>query len=148
MMSSTSIDEAIEQLPLFAYGTLRPTQKAYNTLLKPFAKQTLPAYLPGYEMYASAYPYIFATDQPQKVVIGDLIFIDPLHFINTLTRLDSYEGYQPSSANNQYSRLILNVFITSQQYPHPTMRAWGYVGNNMATKQQLTLIESGDWLTI
>jgi len=88
-----------ERLPVFVYGTLRPRGKNFPHYLAGRTVDEVAAKAAGrlYFVADGGYPYV---DPGRGTVIGDLIYLDPRHYAQTLQGLDELEEYDPDNESN------------------------------------------------
>ena len=141
-------DPIEEQLPVFAYGTLRNGEPNYVRYLKGQTSKEEPATLAGARMYdAGPFPYVDydpTNPFPDSRVVGELMHLPAATYREVLARLDELEGYQPGSPGNHYERIATDV----RRGDGTSVRAWIYVINpsRRDSLAGLTWIESGDWV--
>lgn len=93
-----------ERLPVFVYGTLRPGEKNYPRYLAGRAVKTVSATAEGrlYYVAGGGYPYV---EPGPGTVAGELVYLDPCHYEQTLQAIDALEEYKPDDeAHSVYLR--------------------------------------------
>ncbi|PYC78592.1 hypothetical protein C7C46_15940 [Streptomyces tateyamensis] len=132
-----------EQLPFFAYGTLRPGHRNFARHLAAHTLTARPAALPHTALHAGpGYPY--ALPAPGHTVLGDLITVRPTDYPAVLATLDELEECLPTG-NGLYVRQPLPVTLLTTG---ELLDAWVYLaGPAVAAElaQHPSLITSGDW---
>lgn len=83
-----------EQLPVFVYGTLRPGEKNYRHYLAGRTVSEVPASAAGqlYFVADGGYPYLVPGEGR---VVGELVYLAPERYEQTLQKLDALEEYVP-----------------------------------------------------
>jgi gamma-glutamylcyclotransferase (GGCT)/AIG2-like uncharacterized protein YtfP len=128
-----------EHLPVFVYGTLRPGQKNYARHLQGKTVREAPASCAGllFVLPEEGYPYLLPG---RGTVQGELLFLAPAIYEQTLRRLDVLEEYDPGSeATSAYLRRRATVRLAGgEEY-----QAWVYYWNRSPAGE---LVVSGDFL--
>ena len=107
-----------EQLPLFAFGTLRRGEENHHYLAGRY-ERVLPARLPDFALVAP----LMIDRSPGGSVPGELFFLRPGSYDATLADCDELEGITPRSSRYAiYERL--RVRVLTDLGPHD---AWAYV---------------------
>lgn len=135
----------IDQLPFLVYGTLRPGQGNYAGLLHGRTCAEVRASVPSAAMFSGgAFPYAIATEDPQDVIVGDLLDIPSALYTEVLADLDRLEGYREDRESNHYERR--RVTVTTAQ---GNREAWIYLAGARTAERirNLPRITSGDWFT-
>lgn len=117
---------AEERLPVFVYGTLRPGEKNYAHYLAGRTVREAPATAAGrlYYVAEGGYPYLVPGDGR---VAGELVFLDPALYDETLRGLDELEEYLPGDeAHSVYLRRPAIVSLAGDG----RVRAWIYYWNS------------------
>ncbi len=128
-----------ERLPVFVYGTLRPGEENYPAFLGGRTELILPATIRGRLFYVAdgGYPYLEAGG---GIVRGELIFLAPALYAETLRRLDELEEYDPADeARSIYLRRRAAVLPNGGE----ETVAWVYYWNAPALRG--TPIAGGDF---
>ncbi|MBW7882010.1 MAG: gamma-glutamylcyclotransferase [Caldilineaceae bacterium] len=121
----------MEQFPLFVYGTLLSTQKAYP-LLAPAVARSAIAWIDGATLHdLGPYPMLVAGSGR---VFGEAHWLNPTRYTATLHQLDAYEG-------KDYERVLRPVQVDGLDRP---VQAWVYVGN-LELAMQYPLVLDGRW---
>lgn len=132
-------------LPVFVYGTLRPSFGNYEWCLKDRTTSEQPATLDAAVMLSNGgFPYVKRTDDPTQVVVGTLMHLDPAQRTQTMRDLDMLEGFiKPGARMNHYDREVVQVRLTDGSLAD----AWTYLASPVtaARTAHLTVVESGDW---
>ena len=109
---------------VFVYGTLRPGRRNWR-VAAPLCATHEPATLPGYGLYALAYPVIAPiTDGGTR---GDLLHLRPDRAdgaATALDRLDAFEGVDPVRPERSYYERVLTEVVTDDGLRHA---AWVYL---------------------
>jgi gamma-glutamylcyclotransferase (GGCT)/AIG2-like uncharacterized protein YtfP len=128
-----------EQLPVFVYGTLRPGQKNYRRYLQGKTVREAAACCDGrlFVLPEEGYPYLLPG---AGRVWGELIFLAPAAYAQTLRQLDALEEYDPDQeATSVYLRRRATVRLTAgEEY-----QSWVYYWNRPSLG---TPVASGDFL--
>jgi len=115
----------VEGLPVFVYGTLRPGEKNYPVYLAGRTVAEVAAMAEGqlYFVAEGGYPYV----KPGRgTVAGELVYLDPRHYAQTLQGLDALEEYDPDDESNSvYLRRRTLVTLADDSRP----AAWIYYWN-------------------
>ncbi|MBN1965479.1 MAG: gamma-glutamylcyclotransferase, partial [Anaerolineae bacterium] len=134
-------DDCGDALPLFVYGTLRPGQPNYAAYLRGHTRHEEAARLEGINLY-TLFNYPLAV-RGERVLIGDVLTLDPRLYCDLLAEIDALEGYDPAESDRLFTREVCTVTTESGQ----VVRAWFYLGNPAYLDQlDHTLIEHGDWV--
>ncbi len=120
-----SKENHLSRLPVFVYGTLRPGEKNFARYLGGRCVRILPATTNGalYFVRNEGYPYL--TDEA-GTVRGDLIFLAPSRYHETLRRLDQLEEYRPQDPENS---VYLRKPVTAITADGKARIAWTYFWN-------------------
>lgn len=127
------------RLPVFVYGTLRPGEENYPTHLNGRTEQILPATIRGRLFYVAdgGYPYL---EPGEGIVRGELVYLDPDRYEQTLRRLDELEEYDPGDEEHSvYLRRRAEVTLSGGT----TVAAWTYYWNWPQFRGEF--IAGGDW---
>lgn len=128
-----------ERLPVFVYGTLRPGEKNYPRYLAGRTVCEVAATAEGqlYFVADGGYPYV----QPGGFrVAGELVYLDPSRYEETLRGLDALEEYDPDDeAHSVYLRRRTVVTLANGN----RSPAWIYYWN--CPRIVGTRIPSGDF---
>ena len=109
-----------DRLPLFVFGTLRYGECNHH-LLEGNYERMVSAELPG---FSRIHPLMIVLDEDDTVE-GELYFIDPLNYEETIQSCDRLEGISPGkTAGENYRRIRTPVeteegAITAWVYVHP-----------------------------
>ncbi|MFZ3491626.1 gamma-glutamylcyclotransferase family protein [Streptomyces sp. 5.8] len=98
-----------DQKPVFVYGTLRAGQGNYLNILEGTTVQERPATLNGYTLFGSGVP--FAVKREGRIVVGEVMDVNPRLWSTVLTRLDRLEGYRGEDRDNMYDREVRTVTL-------------------------------------
>lgn len=129
-----------ERLPIFVYGTLRPGGKNYLHFLAGRTVDEVTATAEGqlYFVADGGYPYV---EPGPGLVSGELIYLDPHHYEETLQAVDELEEYDPDNeAHSVYLRRSTTVFLADGN----PAAAWIYYWNCPSITG--IRISSGDFL--
>jgi gamma-glutamylcyclotransferase (GGCT)/AIG2-like uncharacterized protein YtfP len=137
---------AIQQLPIFVYGTLRTGQGNYRRFLEGETIAEYPATLPNHKMYSLGIAYI--TDSKTGCVVGDLMFLEPSTYQKVLANLDGLEGYREKDPHSHYLRVKRTAQYTDKTGRLQNVECWVYHGGEYALRRmkEENLVEGGDWL--
>ena len=124
---------------VFAYGTLKPGERAYDQFCAPFARSQMPALCRG-RLYGLPMGYPAMTLETGWVKGFRLEFDDAA----VLEAIDAYEGYYPEAPeHSDYHRLSSELFTPQRQ---PLDIAWAYIMNRSKVLQWGGWpIASGNW---
>lgn len=117
---------------VFVYGTLRTGGKA-EAFLRDAVVERCPAVLLEHGLYGREWPYPFAVPDPDSVVVGEAVRLDPGRAPSILSNLDTYEG-------DEYRRVRHRVAIDDR---HVIAHLWVAVDADRPPEAQR--IPSGDW---
>ena len=133
--------DGLEQLPLFAYGTLRRGQENY-ALMRGHTLTEFPATLDGMALYSLyAYPMIV---EGQGIVYGDLMTLHPRLYSGVLADLDQLEDYFPEHEQASRFRRVQRCVKTQSGLE---VMAWVYIGHpSILQNEPHTAITHGDWI--
>jgi gamma-glutamylcyclotransferase (GGCT)/AIG2-like uncharacterized protein YtfP len=137
---------------VFVYGTLRPG-RANWPVVDPYCVDHEPAVLPGFGLYALAYPVVAPlTDAPDagagppdgSGVRGDLLRLRRDQVTRALARLDAFEGVDQVRREHSYYERVRGEVVTDDGTRHP---AWVYVpGDDLRTQVHETRrVPHDDW---
>lgn len=130
-----------EQLPVFVYGTLRPGEKNHRRYLGGRTTRIVPAVARGELRFVSGEGYPCVTPG-EGIVKGELIFLAPDRYEETLHRLDELEEYDEGSEEKSvYLRRRAAVTLPDGS----SAEGWIYYWNRPQTVGER--IESGDFKT-
>ena len=109
---------AVEQLPLFVFGTLRRGEPNHHYLAGQFLRMA-PAVLSG---YGKQHP-LMIVPRERATVSGELYFVRPELWEQTIRRCDDLEGIAPGDESGfEYRRAQVTV-----RTPQGEVLAWAYV---------------------
>jgi gamma-glutamylcyclotransferase (GGCT)/AIG2-like uncharacterized protein YtfP len=132
-------------LPFFVYGTLRPGEPNHGLFLSGHTESEEPGRLHGAVLYEGpGYPY--AVEEPDSVIVGELVTARPEAYPQLLITLDRLEEYAPGDPRNLYERVERPV---TRDADGTAVRAWVYLAAPTVTAALRThgkLVEGGDWL--
>ena len=119
------VPPAADDRPVFVYGTLRPG-RANWAVAEPWSRRHEPATLPGFGLYALAYPVVARVDptEADTGVVGDLLWLDPPTAAHALARLDEFEGVVPGDRARSYYHRALRPVRTAAGVTHDS---WVYL---------------------
>ena len=126
---------------VFVYGTLRPGRRNWH-VAAPLCVTHEPATLPGYGLYALAYPVVApVTDGGTR---GDLLHLRPDRADADLERLDAFEGVDAVRPDRSYYERVLTEVVTDDGSRHA---AWVYLpgldlGSQIASDRR---VPGDDW---
>ncbi|MBI3860297.1 MAG: gamma-glutamylcyclotransferase [Planctomycetia bacterium] len=109
-------------LPLFAFGTLRCGEENHNFLDGTYDR-CLAGTLPDFRKTIAAHGYPAVVPSPGDCVYGDLFFIRPDLYDQTLSRCDLLEDLTPGQLTGRYYRRA-QVTIETDEGP---FAAWAYL---------------------
>lgn len=135
--------------PVFVYGTLRTGEYNYFSRIEPFPHVMVPATIKGFEMWAGGgYPYIFPSDDPERVVRGELVYLDSdekMLYDYFMAGMDALEGYRGPGKSNHYDRLTVEATTDEGE----KVNAFVYVGgaqHRPRVEVNAKFREDGDWI--
>lgn len=128
-----------KQMPVFVYGTLKYGFHNFSRILKGKVARINKAVVSGCEIYAVAnFPGVI---KGEGQVHGELMYIQPELFEETLKELDRLEGYRPGTQSFcMYLRETTTVITDKGE----SIEALIYIWNHPVLPQ--TKIEDGIWL--
>lgn len=117
---------------MFVYGTLRTGGRGEAFLRDGVVERSF-AVLAGHALYGRRLPYPFAVPEPDSVVVGEAVRLDPGLAPSILSDLDTYEG-------DEYRRVRHRVLLDDREViAHLWVAAEGH------RPPEAELIASGDW---
>lgn len=136
-------------IPVFVYGTLRYGQGNYYGVLAGHAQHIGTGAFIGAEMYSNGgFPYVLPVEDKEKVVQGDLFFLDHEDYVSTQDNLDMLEGTHGRLWNdhNHYNRSVQYIRVDEEE--NLFIQAWVYTApsvdhDNIRARHQHVV--SGDW---
>ncbi|MBV9023999.1 MAG: gamma-glutamylcyclotransferase [Streptomycetaceae bacterium] len=132
---------AVEQKPVFVYGTLRAGQGNYWGILAGATLQERLATLEGYTLLDSGVP--FAVKREGRIVVGEVMDVDSGLWPVVIRRLDRLEGYRGEGHDNLYDRAVCAVRLCDGS----TVEAYVYLaGKPNAWLSGLPEIPGGDYV--
>lgn len=137
--------ETPRQLPLFAYGTLRPGCSNYRQFLSDQVVNERPAMARGCALYThGSYPYAVPTRG--ETVTGSLLDIDPDAYPDVLCSLDQLEGYRAQAPqDSHYLRVARAVETLFMDFAVELVPAWIYEVGPTVDVESMWPIPGGDW---
>ncbi|MGQ4414649.1 gamma-glutamylcyclotransferase family protein [Streptomyces sp. SAS_269] len=136
--------DALDPLPFFVYGTLRPGERNHDLFLRGRTDRAEPGRFSGAALYdGPGYPY--AVEEPGGTVSGELVTASPRSYAGLLTELDRLEEYTPGNPHNLYERVPRPI----ERPNGTTIRAWVYLAApTIAVRLRAggRRIAGGDWL--
>lgn len=133
---------------LFVYGTLQPGQRNWPLIADAISAHT-PASVRGFKLWdlpLRGYPAV-TLDPADGEVFGYLLSVDPHRQGETLSTLDTLEGYDPAAPQRSlYWRTSAQVY--PQALGQAPQQAWLYRYNPVRAaelEQQGVWLESGRW---
>jgi len=131
-------DSPRERLPVFVYGTLRCGEPNHRILAgSPIAIEA--GVLDGADMYAAAFPYV---TPGAGSVVGEVVWIDPDRYDETMARLDHLEGYRGPDRSNHYDRHTVTVTTDAGEL----VSVWVYFAGRLVEPDRYPLVAGGDWI--
>lgn len=120
----------MSQLPLFVYGTLRHGQENHHFLAGNFTR-TLPGTLCGFQRLTGADGFFVAVQTAGQSMAGELYFLRPELYDDTLSRCDALEDIRPGELSGAcYRRAEVRIETAEGDFP-----AWAYI--DVSTPDQL-----------
>ncbi len=113
---------ASEQLPLFVFGTLRRGESNHHVLAGGY-ERWLPATLRDFRRTTAAHGFPQVTPSPGDHVTGELFFIRPRDFAETLRRCDILEDIPPGQLAGAWYQRAQVVVETAEG----NFTAWAYL---------------------
>jgi gamma-glutamylcyclotransferase (GGCT)/AIG2-like uncharacterized protein YtfP len=132
--ASNPSDSTIRRLPLFTYGTLKPSNR--GSLLNGLIEGSTPANLAGFELRdAGLYPV--AVPSRDEVVSGTLVWLDLHEYEKIMEILDRYEG-------QGFKRSAVVANVSADGCP---VECWVYSCHENKKKELLSLpkVPNGFW---
>ena len=144
-------EPALNYLPLFVYGTLKPGEPNYDFYLAGRTIDERPASIEPAALYTerpySLYPYLVldpAFVEPHDRVYGTLVVLAPEHYEETLRRIDELEDCKPFSPWSLY-KCVARCVETAEG----PVEAWMYITGPQASAAirtgRLSRIVGGVW---
>lgn len=112
----------MSELPIFVFGTLRRGESNHKYLEGKYVRW-LPATLPGFRRSVAAHGYPAAIPTSDSVVTGELFFIDPVQYVETLAACDALEDLPPGELLGEFYQRARVSVETSEG----TLLAWAYI---------------------
>lgn len=116
----------MSQLPLFAFGTLRRGESNHATIAGAFDR-CLPATLHDFRRIMAAHGFPAIIRCPLAQVHGELFFMRPELYDETLRRCDLLEDLPPGQLIGRYYRRMQLPVET----PEGVFSAWAYADANV-----------------
>ena len=116
------------ELPLFVFGTLRRGESNHHCLAGRYDRW-LPATLHDFQRTTAAHGFPQVVPSPGDRVTGELFFICPTDFEETLHRCDILEDIPPGQLVGPYYRRARVVVETTEG----DFTAWAYIDPQAAT---------------
>ena len=111
-------------LPFFVYGTLLPEQPNFRLWGDCISRIEYGRIKDCQLFDMGAYPML--VEEKEKYVHGMLVFVDPEHKDEMITRIDELEGYNPEKhGESAYNREMREVELENEK----TVTAWVYLGH-------------------
>jgi len=128
-----------DNLPVFVYGTLRPGEKNYERFLDGRTIKVIRATAEGHLFYVAdgGYPYM---EPGRGRVTGDLVYLHPECYEDTLRQLDELEEYEPAA---EFRSVYLRRRTIVKLVDGSSAAAWIYYWNDPQTVG--VRIASGDF---
>ena len=136
-------------LPFFVYGTLRHGEGNYARLLAGrTVREAHGARLPAHALFSAGYGFVADSDDPERTVLGDLVWVEPAAYSAVLATVDRLEGYDPQAPEAGAYRRVVRVAEYHDGDTTPTTEAWVYHGSArlLARLPADAVVPSGDWL--
>ena len=112
-----------KQLPLFVYGTLRQGESNHDWHLGGRFLQVIPARLAEHVRRVGHHGYFVVLPEAGAQVEGELFFLDPAQYAETMQRCDRLEEIPPGAlAGAWYARRVVTVEAGTE-----THQAWVYL---------------------
>jgi gamma-glutamylcyclotransferase (GGCT)/AIG2-like uncharacterized protein YtfP len=124
----------IERLPIFTYGTLKPS--SHDSLIHGITEGSLEGYLEGYEL-RNAQDYPIAVPNPNEIIWGTIAWLELQNYDEIIKLLDIYEG-------SEFKRIVVEAALLENSCP---IKCWLYkCQTNMINNiKKLPRIKSGFW---
>lgn len=133
------------QLPLFAYGTLRPRCSNYHRLLADHVVNERPAIAHGFTLHTHG-PYPYAVPTRGETVTGSLLDIDPDAYPGVLRSVDQLEGYRAQAPqDSHYLRVARAVETLFMDFAVELVPAWIYEVGPTVDVESMRPVPGGDW---
>jgi gamma-glutamylcyclotransferase (GGCT)/AIG2-like uncharacterized protein YtfP len=120
-----------QHFPLFVFGTLRRGESNHHYLAGRY-ERCLCAMLPDFQRAKTAHGFPQVTPAPGHIVTGELFFIRPAIFLETLRQCDVLEDLPPGKLVGQYYQRAQVVVETDEG----NFTAWAYVDPQAVTGAQ------------
>jgi len=126
-------------LPFFVYGTLLPEQPNFRLWGDCISRIEYGRIKDCQLFDMGAYPML--VEEKEKYVHGMLVFVDPQHKDEMITRIDELEGYNPEKhGESAYNREMREVELENGK----TVTAWVYLGNKKYI-DKVKAVPGGKW---
>jgi gamma-glutamylcyclotransferase (GGCT)/AIG2-like uncharacterized protein YtfP len=116
------------ELPLFVFGTLRRGESNHQCLAGRYDRW-LPATLRNFKQTTAAHGFPQVAPSPGDQVTGELFFIRPADFAETMRRCDVLEDIPPGQLVGTYYQRAQVVVQTAEG----DFAAWAYIDPQAAT---------------
>jgi gamma-glutamylcyclotransferase (GGCT)/AIG2-like uncharacterized protein YtfP len=111
-----------QPLPLFVFGTLRRGESNHDRLAESYDRW-LPATLRDFRRTTAAHGFPGVVPSPGDYVTGELFFITPARFAETLRRCDDLEDIPQGTLVGPYYQRA-QVFVETAEI---NVTAWAYI---------------------
>lgn len=144
-MGGINVRRKAKQLPVFVYGTLLEGMGNWTHYLKGKTTKVVSGELTGFDMYAVAsFPGIVQTDFADNKVYGELMYIKPRMFNETISLVDMLEGYVKENKRNS---MYLRKKVVVKTECGELVEAWVYVWNRpIHDPIRQFKVDNGSWL--
>lgn len=109
-------------LPIFVFGTLRLGESNHHYLAGAY-RRVLPAILPGFRRGVAPHGFPAAIPDHAASVDGELYFLDPDRYAETLAACDALEDLPPGELVGEFYRRAAVQVETAEG----TCQAWAYI---------------------
>ena len=129
----------MKDVPFFVYGTLLPDQPNFRLWGNCISRMEYGRIKDCQLFDMGAYPML--VEEKEKYVHGMLVFIDPEHKDEMITRIDELEGYDSEKhGESAYNREMQEVELENGK----TVTAWVYLGHKKYIDQEKP-VPGGKW---
>lgn len=126
--------------PVFVYGTLRPGQPNWGRLLAAAAERVVAGRLAGVVLLDCGH-YPAAVERPGGNAVGEVVWVRPDIWLETLAGLDHLEGYHPADCGRLYDRVVRSVDTADGP-----VDCWVYLAGRMLAGSARPVVTDGDWI--
>lgn len=141
----TESQAGTQLLPFFFYGTLRQDQGNYQYILEGNTTREMHAKAKNQVIHNHGIAFVRdrREGEPERLVIGEVMWVEPSRYARVLRQLDSLEGYNPLTDSGGYRRVIREFVLDTTG---ETIQAYVYHDGHPDGLQDGSIIDDGDWV--